>query len=113
MTEFANDFLPLLRCSSGGGPLSSSEIRSGHIGIIQARLEYDECGLAYRIEDGIARTLLEDALSPEHRHEIAIRDVEYVSTHTKAVGRLQKAPTAFEPYGERNRNKRNRKWSRS
>jgi uncharacterized protein YbaR (Trm112 family) len=84
MTEFPSDFLPLLRCSADGGPLSASEIRSGHIGIIQARLECDECGLAYRIEDGIARMLLEDALSPEDRHEIAIRDVEYGCTNGEA-----------------------------
>ncbi len=84
MTEFSSDFLPLLRCSADGGPLSSSEMRSGRIGIIQARLECDECGLAYRIEDGIARILLEDALSPEGRHEIAIRDVEYGCTNGEA-----------------------------
>ncbi len=84
MTEFPDKFLPLLRCSSDGGPLSPSEICRGHIGIIQARLECSECGLTYRIEDGIARMLLEDALSPEDRHEIAIRDVEYSRTDGEA-----------------------------
>jgi SAM-dependent methyltransferase len=79
-TEFPHAFLPLLRCSSDGAALLESEVRSGAIGVVAARLQCTACGAVYRIEDGIARMLLEDGLSPEDRHEIAVRNLEYGCT---------------------------------
>ncbi len=75
--EFPDDLLPLLRCSRDGGPLSiEGESLSGSFGIIEARLRCANCGCEFRIEDGIARLMI-DSLSAEDEHERTIRDQEH------------------------------------
>ena len=70
--EFPRDLFPLLRCSRDAGPLVIvEELRSGAVGIIEARLQCSTCAVEYRIEDGIAR-LIEGTLTPEVEHEMAI-----------------------------------------
>jgi len=72
--EFPRDLLPLLRCSRDGGPLViAADLRSGVVGIIEARLRCSTCTAEYRIEDGIAR-LMEGTLTHEVKHEMAIID---------------------------------------
>jgi SAM-dependent methyltransferase len=75
-THFPHAFLPLLRCSRDGGSLAlDSESRSDEVGVIDGLLRCGICGSEYRIEDGIARLMLQ-TLSAEEEHEITIRDKE-------------------------------------
>lgn len=57
----------------------TAELRSGSFGIIDAQLVCETCSAEYLIKDGIAR-MLQETLTPENRHEMAIRDVEYACT---------------------------------
>src|SRR5712692_7319231 len=79
--EFPRDLLPLLRCSRDAGPLViAAEVRSGGVGIVEARLRCGTCAAEYRIEEGIARLMEEGTLTPEDEHEIAVRDAWHVRT---------------------------------
>ena len=68
--------LPLLRCSRDGGELSlDAESVSDDTGVVDGQLRCGVCESVYRIENGIAR-LMVDTASAEDQREIAIRDHE-------------------------------------
>lgn len=79
IAEFPWDFVRVLRCTRDAGSLVIAEnLRSNSLGILDARLRCESCGIDYHIRDGIAR-FLDGELPEEKAHEIAIRDVEWAS----------------------------------
>lgn len=74
--EFPRHLVPLLRCSRDSGELICTEVRSGDVGLIEATLRCGMCLEEYYIDNGIA-CLLKGARTPEHLHEMTLKDSEY------------------------------------
>jgi SAM-dependent methyltransferase/uncharacterized protein YbaR (Trm112 family) len=76
-SEFPREMLALLRCSRDAGELILGiDARGSAVGVTDGTLRCVECSQEYSIEGGIAR-LMQNTLTQETRHEIALKGVEY------------------------------------
>lgn len=76
---FPRKLVSLLRCPIDSGPLSvNQETRGDDDGVVDGSMRCDICSRQYQIENGIVR-LMKESLTQENKHEMALKDQEYVA----------------------------------